>query len=312
MQNKVLSLVIPCYGKDNSIVRRTIESAVKNLNNDTEVVFVYKNSDKYNYDWVSYEFADKLTKIIKIDSGKKQHKIITALEHITSKFVIALDADDLINDEDFSNILSFLKSSENDLINMKVRVYSESLELIKTSIPFNYSEDKATIFKKNKVYFGNTSLIFKTEFLKSISKYLHDEILLGEDAERILISLTKTTNIGTMYLSLFKYIKYSDSESSSSNTQSKTGYDSVYKLINIYGKQSLGSIEKKNEKLYRSILFPYFFVLLNFWKKNNDLGCYKESISLLKEINNISYTQYYAMLFIYKITRFTLLFKRKV
>ncbi len=274
METKVLSIIIPCYGKDNQVVDKSLDLVNKLLSktNLIEVIFVYKNSEKYNYDWVKDKYSDFIVLKEERQDINKHYKQIHAINMSHGKYFYTVDPDDLVKEENILNFLEKLKEENNDLI-----VISHGIKLGKKYKHKNFIAK----YKRNfgKVFFYNQVNIYKTEVVKNKSKDLleYSDIFNKhswfQDLLFPLWFLNKNSKLSFYNVELVDYVKGLGESSVLQNSILNENYFvhlmQTLKLINLLEKRKQTSSTKK---------FIYFcFLIRNSFK--NDKNEKKEFIS---------------------------------
>lgn len=270
---KTLSVIVTCYGKDNSIVKRTFEELLflEHYKKDIDVIFVYNNSDKYNYDWVNELNSSNYVKIIKTENKtQKLAKFIKGLEVSNSKYVLSFDADDLIVKNDVAKTISFLQQTNSDIVITETHISkSESIDNVKVSM--------LDVEKNKGRSFFNWNTILKLDIAKKASSSLSDEILFGIDMGICWYSLLYSDTIVNCKSGFTKYIRYEDSVSSKKQRSSTGAIESLLLMINQFNtSKNLKYKNKKNKKLVRTIVWYEYMNLLDKYITNGKNDIYKK------------------------------------
>lgn len=241
---KTLGFVIPCYGKDNDVVRQTMKSVIEALNvsDDAEVVFVYKNLNNFNYDWVSKEFTHQNLKYINVEdtSVKRNFKLLLGIKNINSKYIYPLDADDIINMDHFSKIIHYLKNQNNDVVIMDFIKKKGSDE--------KYIHFAKKAKKYNTFFPGNYVIIYKKEII-NLENDLNDKFVWHHDIMFYANNVQNAKTLTYMEYALIKLVKLEESASTYQN-YFKPDYLS-------YTKQCFDYLSKLNidQKFYGSMFW---------------------------------------------------------
>ncbi len=298
MKNKyTLSIIIPCFGKRNEVVLRTLESAAKVKNNNPdkiEIIFVYKNSIDYNYDWVKKNID--INKVIKVDdsNAKKTRKIYEALLKTNSKYSYILDADDILVDKYFNKLIDNLNKEVSDVVLINVIDSKESnLNDCKLKKTYIHSKNMLPLYYSlpNKLTSLTANTVYKTDFLTNVYYKMTDKVLYCDDIYRTLVYLHKTNSIKN-YKNIYicNYIIYNSSEDSVKK-QIIDKYSDIYIVLEEILSIKEDHFYTKNTKIIKRNFHILFFDLFKVYKKTKNtevrekIHCYKKRISNKYSIN---------------------------
>ncbi len=292
MENKkVLSIIIPCYGKTNDIVRKSINTA-KDLQekhpNEVEVIFAYKNTDKYNYDWVKNEYNFKKF-IIAPETYLKTGKVDMAIKECNSEYTYIFDPDDFLLVDNFSKLISEIKDKNYDFVATKCIMDTNNGEKIKESSFF--------WFKKWRL--GNYNSIYSTKILKSnIGKA--PDILICDDQIRNILTFSKSNKIYFFNDVILRYMLFTNNTNYSTTLSANKHITDIIKSLEFINGYHVNKYTKK--QLYFLINLPIFGLLI---KSDIEVYEFKKLIKKSSPLRKIYYT-----IAIYSYSLFRAVFKR--
>lgn len=266
ISKKLISFVVPCYGKTNEVVRESLKTLDKQLalhSDKIEVIFVYKNLNAFDYDWVKEEFPNFTHIKIEDNSRKRTFKIKKGLEVAKGKYFYPFDPDDALYQDDFNDLLALFESSNADVflfdyISKRVDKNSQPTKRIVMS------KKGHPIIREFNGFPGNYCFAYKTEhFMKYINDYKIDDFLWFNDNYMILIS-TQLAKLECVNKVLLIYNRgFGDSMLSSHyKPQFITHFETMYKQIIDFQYNNSKDIRKINNKQYQTMLNTYYISLL--------------------------------------------------
>lgn len=172
MKSKI-TFIIPCYGKKEGFVKQNVEKILKAINFTCEVIFVYKNSEMFNYDTIVLYLKNKYNNFSAIKFNRnveRTAKIKAAIQHLQTEYFQVIDCHHQVDKENLSKFICALdqiKDEYNFIVNSKyVLNFDDGLLEYNNRRYFNrnFSNDKWT---DNEIKWGNLGLIAGNNLLKS-------------------------------------------------------------------------------------------------------------------------------------------------
>ncbi len=261
----ILSLIIPCYGKTDSIVRESLKTANLQLekhSDKVEVIFVYKNLNDFNYDWVSQEFSN--FKVFKVEDTtvKRTYKIKEGLKHASGKYFYTLDPDDFINDIYFENILKKLSLMDAEVVVMDYIL--RNLDSSKKPKYVKMSRNNKVILREFYGFPGNYNVMYKTEHFKAhVVDFVIDKYLWFNDNYMIFVGL-QNARLGLLDEALITWNRGKGDSNLRShyNPDFITHFENLNKQFTLFQFKSDKNIKKLINKQYQTMLNTYYISLL--------------------------------------------------
>lgn len=275
----LLSIIIPVYNGER-VIKRCLDSIfLNNANNDFEVLVVNDGSKDNTKNILEQLKKDEARiKVFNNENKGVSYARNYALEKASGKFVMFIDADDYLSEMWFDTVKEEL-NTENDII-----YYCNNIDI--TKVTKESIIEEITGLKRTSVAFPTPwSKLFKREFIGE-TRY-EEKIINGEDLLFNLEMILKTDNYKIVKKSIYNYMIYQGSTTSSFNKRIIES-DKIFqeKLSEILNKSSLNEelIKKiKEYSLERAIL------LLN--NRISHISKYKDAKIEFEKINQEPYNK---------------------
>lgn len=166
MNNKVVDIIVPVYGKDPKYIFDNLEEIALKLNDECGMIIVYKNSDKFNYDLLKKLESNNVL-VFEVDTNsQKTDKLILAVEKSNSKYIVPMDSHHSIIVENLIQSLDLFKKSNNLIFSM------EKFEI-------NIDDGVEVIGKVGWLTAG--SYVLNTQILKKVIKEIDYRVTFSDD-----------------------------------------------------------------------------------------------------------------------------------
>lgn len=203
----LISIVIPVYNTS-TYLEECLNSVLRQEKVNLEVICVDDKSLDNSLDILKrYQTKDQRIKIIEHEKNLGlPNARNTGVQHAKGKYLIHLDSDDYwVGQNTLYDILSIAEIDQCDVLrfNGKFKINEdETKELTPWSDSINTTLDRNSslwIFRSVFLY------LWRTAFLKKKNISFRKEITIGEDGIFISHALTKTKNISTCSIDLYRY-----------------------------------------------------------------------------------------------------------
>ena len=122
----VVSVVIPCYRQAQTL-GRAIESVTEQSYPDTEIIVVNDGSDD-DTDRIASRFGKDIVYVEQENRGLPSARN-TGIDHASGRYLIFLDADDLLGKLSIESLLSAAANSSQHIVRMGYRTFNDEAEL---------------------------------------------------------------------------------------------------------------------------------------------------------------------------------------
>lgn len=214
---KILTIIIPVYGKDEELVFNNLKDITSNVNDEIEFVIVYKNSEIFNYDSILSIAENRKNIIIKKlpESVKRTSKVLEAIKlSNNSKYTFVLDSHHSLDHKGINKLLRFLKKEKSDIV---------------FTIPIEYNVDTKTS-DRNKIMATTAGrYIFKTEKLINNIEKINFDVIFHDDWTCGLYTIFKKEPIKSTWYKRKFYIK--NFGNNLSNTFKNKNVENINRMI---------------------------------------------------------------------------------
>lgn len=284
---KILSLAIPAYNMERLIARCLDSVALKEFNNDLEILLINDGSKDNTLD-IMRKYASEYVELIRLinkPNGGWGSAINLAMKEATGKYFKILDSDDWFQKEAFSSFIQVLKTSDEDLIATSYsKVYDE---LAPEYIELPYQDGRVYTFEallqehQFNSFLPMATLCFKTSILKDIT--VSDRYYA--DVEYALYPLAKVNTVKFCNCNLYQYYLIGNEHSTSQLGYKRHFNDYIemtHKLINFYNKKNHNGIHKQllQNEISKQVRFGYYLLMSPTFN-----GSAKDYKSTLKQYN---------------------------
>jgi glycosyltransferase involved in cell wall biosynthesis len=290
----MLSIVVPVYNAASSVIQ-TLQSLVAQSTRDFELVIVDDGSTDQSVNIIKDFLLDKNINYLLITQENQGVSVArnNGLHQSTAPYVLFLDSDDILFPEIVETTTNIIKSNP-DLIffNHKIREEnaSKNSDIVTISRSGMVPNSITTIndyllFKKNRIRFNITSVIFQKELLIKNKIFFEQNYRHGEDSHFILNAMFRSSSI---YLSESFSFTYCIRKGSVTQSIKLNGFDGFYALLNLSTSymNSVDSPIKYNALQFRAMnsFTIHYFKILNLHKEIlNPILRIKTVNSLIKE-----------------------------
>lgn len=179
MDNKILDIIVPVYGKEPKFVFENLLDIKNNVPFGINLIIVYKNSSEYNYDLLKNLISDSVT-ILEADiNSNKTDKLLIGLKSAKSKFIMTLDAHHSLKFESLPLLLKFLTNTKSIFITMT---------------PIEEDVDSNTQISREWGWLNAGRYIISNSLLKSISSEIKYSITFCDDLTFPLFAIKEIKN----------------------------------------------------------------------------------------------------------------------
>lgn len=252
MENKLLTIVVPCYNVE-EFIEECLDSIVNtNVMDLLEVLIVNDGSLDNSLNLITkYEecYPQTFCVIDKINRGHGS-TINVGIEKSTARYFMVLDGDDWINPEELNKLVYNLSNIDVDLVSFN---YTRINNGVKNTVKNNdkyfhygeiYSFDKLNL---NKIYFVLSSICYKTKLLKDCKLTLFENMYYV-DLQYITKPIVSVNTVIFFDLNIYNY-RLGNVNQSVNIKNMLNRYDQheiiVKDLILYYNNQSFISKKKK-------------------------------------------------------------------
>lgn len=252
MENKILTIVVPCYNVE-EFIEKCLSSIVNtDVLNLLEVLIVNDGSlDNSVYHARKFE-ADYPQTFHVIDKTNGGHgsTINIGIQKATAKYFMVLDGDDWINSEELKKLVYNLSNIDVDLVSFHYTrvVNGEKITIENNSRYFEY--EKIYCFDKlnlKKMYFVLSSICYKTKILKDCKLTLFEKMSYV-DLQYIIKPIVNINTVIFYNLNIYCYRLGHNNQSVNINNMLDryNQHDTIIKdLVIFYNNQNSMSKEKK-------------------------------------------------------------------
>lgn len=229
MQNKVLSIAMPCYNVEDYLERGLNSLADERLANDVEVLIVNDGSSDSTEE-IALSYVNRfpaLFFLINKKNGGHGSAVNAGLGEARGKYFRVIDGDDWVNAEGLVKLVDFLKASDTDVVVDEMS--SVNMADMKTShqpLPAFVSEGEpvsfASICNQGDIesYMAIHTLSFKTELLKAHDVSLREGIFYV-DYEYIVKGTCFAQTISFLRANVYQYLVGNAGQSMASHNMVK-------------------------------------------------------------------------------------------
>lgn len=210
--DKILTIIIPTYNME-KYLRRCLNSLIIDEERMKQLeVLVVNDGSKDSSSQIAHEYQEKYPdtyRVIDKENGNYGSCINRGVKEATGKYVKVLDADDWFDTKNFAEFLTFLKSSNADLLvsdYCKVDENGEIIDRRKYRLPQReviFDENVRAIF--NRKNFQMHAATYKVEVLRKIN-YSQTEGISYTDQEWIYTPMMAVNTVGYFDKIVYHYL----------------------------------------------------------------------------------------------------------
>ena len=213
MSEKILSIIVPSYNMEKYLPRCLGSLVVPPGLMERLEVLVVNDGSKDRTSEIAHEFEAKWPatfKVIDKQNGNYGSCINAALPVATGEFVKVLDADDYLDPEALSKLLSILPTVKDDKIGLVLTDYDivdEKGEVTQKNIlPFEPEQAFSTVtFLKSGVYVPMHAYAYRRAIFDNLG-YVQKEGISYTDTEWALLPLVAVESVIRYPLTVYKYL----------------------------------------------------------------------------------------------------------
>lgn len=271
---KILSLIVPIYGKKYSFVKENIKKNIDAISatKDVELILVFKSNfevEEFIYNEFFEEFSNyKNVKIIEVDfNTKRTYKTLIGLAAAEGKYVQVIDCHHLIDKKEFNIFINFIRNCN------KIFIYNS---FIKIDIDEKWT--KKIDRNAEAITLGAGASTFLTSYLRGALSYIDYDIVYGDDYTFPLAIIFRMINDELKIINNFVtvdmpwYIRMQGIEISTTSklVDINITYDIKYIINNIY--KILSKLEAEGQIFNMFIKIIKYFEKEFFIKRKGDLS----------------------------------------
>lgn len=309
MQEKILSVIVPTYNKENLIGKCLDSFCMEELKEELEVIVIDDGSVDASYEIIA-EYAKQYPDIfipIKKANGGVGSVMNMGLQIAKGKYVKEVDADDWVNSTALLKLVSFLKEADADIVlNPFQMVDSQGQKLQEKYFKGFYYKQKYNIEDViGKVLFAVQNITVKKELFENNDFVLNtDRYYIDMQLVESSVLFAKTCAILSDSLYRYQVGQEEQSVSLKSYVKNKTSFynQTILSLkrlehLAVNGVTSVKYIYQKNAAYYYCI-YMYGIYMMDLSSeqtdelKNFDLYLKSFNVNLYKELEKIKFIRH--------------------
>ncbi len=276
-----VSIIIPVYNAE-KYINDCMESILKELNNDIEILLIDDGSTDYSYELIkSYETEN--IRVFHHDNHGVSYTRNRGIREAEGEYLVFVDSDDILSDNWKNIILSAINSE--DVIYFSNQFNTEDVK--KRNILENIFAVKSTTKLGNMS--SPCSKLYKRDFIISHNIFFNEKIINGEDALFNLQVILSADSFKCIRKPFYRYRLYGSSSTHkynerffNSNIEFLNQTEEILKLYNINLKEIKRYISKS------AVYSAYLYIYLISTIKNK-----KEKQYAIKKLRNDPINKYF-------------------
>ncbi len=292
-----VTIVIPCYNYANYVseaIHSAAEQSVKptsiliiddgSKDNSVEVIKKTLRSLEKTYPTINFKLVEQKNSGVVATKNR-------AINEVKTKWLIFLDADDILNKDYLRKCLTAQKTHTADIVYTDMEMFG-AVEKIQKVIPFKK-------YRLRLVNFVHNSALFRVELLRQINGY-DDVFKIGFEDWELNLSLSKITK--RFYYIPEPLLRYRRHEGASRDSNAQQKHEQVVKLLEkkhpeLYNLRYYIWLETDRAKVYfKGIALYPFYVLRHMYyhsimfldKKSKNSKPLKKFLNLLRKVKGKS------------------------
>ena len=210
--DKIITIVIPTYNMEKYLAK-CLDSLIVSEDNMRQLeVLIVNDGSKDKSSEIGCSYATKYPgtfRVIDKENGNYGSCVNRGLQEAKGKYIKILDADDSFKNENFDNYISFLKTTDVDMVVSDYDIVDEKGTIIKP-VSFELPQEGITslnsLTTKDSPYIWHQSVAYKTENLRSIG-YKQTEGISYTDEEWVFKPMVTVHNIGYFPHTIYLYLR---------------------------------------------------------------------------------------------------------
>lgn len=229
MQNKVLSIAMPCYNVESYLARGLGSLADERLANDVEVLIVNDGSSDSTEE-IALDYARRFPSLfflVNKENGGHGSAVNSGLREAHGKYFRVIDGDDWVSTEGLVKLVDFLKTSDADVVVDEMSsVNMADMKATHQHLPAFVNEGEPVSFTGIcnqggiESYMAIHTLNFKTELLKGHDVSLREGIFYV-DYEYIVKGTCFAQTVSFLRSSVYQYLTGNAGQSMASHNMVK-------------------------------------------------------------------------------------------
>lgn len=197
MENKVLDIIIPIFGKEPVYIENNFSKILNEIPNNVNLIFIYKNSEELNYDFLlNYKAENIIVKKVP-QSFQKTNKVKEGIKLSSANWILVLDSHHKFTINGLNRIIKKLENSKNEVNLFWILNRWE-----------NSDTNKCKIFTKQGInfIFESGKYILRRDLLNGIEESIEYDIVYADDCTLGLFAFLTTKPHPTFFIKKF-YIR---------------------------------------------------------------------------------------------------------
>lgn len=219
----IISFVIPLYGKPDFIIKDLINK-INSLNvNEVEFIIVYKNSEKFNYDWMKEMSSEKLVIVGPVrEKAQRTYKIIKGSSVAKGKWIQIMDAHHDFYPEILKRKINLLKKDKFN--NYDLLISSQKIVKRRKN---NTEKVIWTTHPRTTMGIWNGTTLFNKDLFEKYGQAIKSSIniSIGDDRTYPIMFFANEPNLKLKYFPKEGYYKQMIYEKNGINTTSNSGWN---------------------------------------------------------------------------------------
>lgn len=238
-----VSIIVPVFNRE-KYLKRCLESILSQTLSDIEIICI-NDCSKDNSLAILKQYAESDSRIKIIDFKENKGVSFARNEGIKAsggKYIAFVDSDDFIDPDFYKKLYTEAKKSGSDIV--KGNIYNYNDDTNKSCLSDFYNMNSK--IRKNSAYFyyGFTSAIYKTKFIKDNNIFFPEGINYFEDPYFSIKCINHTDNISIVEDAIYYYTENPDSLSKK-HTSKKAYEDMKTAIFTTAGFLNNSSISKE-------------------------------------------------------------------
>ena len=282
--NKLISIIIPCHNCSSTLDR--CWDSIKNQSmglDSIEVIFVDDASDDQNATWsllleIEKEVPDSVS-IIHLEENLRQGGARnTALQYISGKYFLFLDADDTLDPTACKTLYQVAELKNADMVLFNCMYWDDKGNSIprivyKEPLSFDLSDDeirRKTLLGHGLTY-GCWDKLYRTQFYKSVGS-LFPEHMIYEEPLFVYPLFLYANRIEILPDYLYNYYLHPNSTVTEAALKRRGDHSAVQFLLLAWLKKDSKTYRNYREEIMFYIIWTSFVETLNFTKNDPKSG----------------------------------------